>query len=69
MNYAQVSSHFVDFYLDEARKDDYDEIVRLSKNNDAESAELLRGHVCEALRLCSPIMLYLGDLIVHIEQV
>jgi len=51
VNYAQASVHVIDFYLDEARKDHYDNIVKLSKSNDAASAELLRGYVCEAMRL------------------
>ena len=68
VNYAQASVNVIDFYLDEARKGDYDEIVRLSKSNNAESAELLRGYVCEAMRAYFPIM-YLSDLSTHIEQV
>ena len=56
VNYAQASVQVIDFYLDDTRKDDYNAIVHLSKRYDGESAELLRGYVCEAMRACSPVM-------------
>jgi hypothetical protein len=56
VNYAQASVHVIEFYLDSAREKEYNHIVQLSKNSDAQSAELLRGYVCEAMRALCPII-------------
>ena len=51
VNYAQAAVHVVAFYLDEARAKEKEHIVQLVNRNDTESATLLRGYVCEAMRL------------------
>jgi len=51
VNYAQASVHVIDFYLDDARAKEREHIVQLSNGEGSESAELLRGYVCEAMRM------------------
>ncbi|CUA69779.1 hypothetical protein RSOLAG22IIIB_08699 [Rhizoctonia solani] len=51
VNFAQAASQMVDFYLDEARKTERDELVRLATKTDAESTQLLIGYYREAARL------------------
>lgn len=41
--------HVVDFYLDDARTKERNEIVRLAQKDDAQSTELLQGYVREAM--------------------
>lgn len=41
----------LDFYLDDARATERAALVEVCKKNDAQSAELLRGYVREAMRL------------------
>jgi linoleate 10R-lipoxygenase len=50
VNLAQASVHVVDFYLDDAQEKERKHIIQLCNSNDAQSAELLRGYVCEAMR-------------------
>ncbi|KAF8957351.1 heme peroxidase [Flammula alnicola] len=51
VNYAQAAVHVIDFYLDDAQAKERAHIIKLVNSNDQQSAELLRGYVCEALRL------------------
>jgi linoleate 10R-lipoxygenase len=51
VNYAQAAAHVVDFYLDDARAKERQHIVQLVNSKDTQSAELLRGYVCEAMRM------------------
>jgi linoleate 10R-lipoxygenase len=51
VNYAQAAVHVVDFYFDDARETERKHIIELSNNKDAQSADLLRGYVCEAMRM------------------
>ncbi|KAF8066489.1 heme peroxidase [Lyophyllum atratum] len=50
-NYSQAAVHVVDFYLDDARTKERQHIVELVKNKDTQSTALVRGYVCEAMRL------------------
>ncbi|KAF9477868.1 heme peroxidase [Pholiota conissans] len=51
VNFAQAAVHVVDFYLDDERAKERAQIIKLVNMNDQKSNELLRGYVCEALRL------------------
>jgi hypothetical protein len=51
VNYAQAAVHVIDFYLDDAREKERSHIIQLVNSQDAESTELLRGYVCEAMRM------------------
>ncbi|KAJ8693858.1 hypothetical protein PTI98_008811 [Pleurotus ostreatus] len=50
VNFAQGAVHVVDFYLDDARAKERNEIIRLAQKDDAQSTELLQGYVREAMR-------------------
>ena len=50
VNYAQASVQIIDFYLDDARAQEREHIVQLVQAKDTESAALLRGYICEAMR-------------------
>lgn len=41
----------MDFYLDDARTADREKLIEVCKRTDADSTELLRGYVREAMRL------------------
>ncbi|KJA20426.1 hypothetical protein HYPSUDRAFT_166972 [Hypholoma sublateritium FD-334 SS-4] len=51
VNLAQAAVNVVDFYLDDARSAERAQVVKLVNMNDQKSADLLRGYVCEAMRL------------------
>jgi hypothetical protein len=51
VNYAQAAVQVIDFYLDDARKTERDDIVKLVNLNDDSSTARLRGYVREAMRL------------------
>ncbi|KAG6917742.1 hypothetical protein DXG01_001280 [Tephrocybe rancida] len=51
VNYAQAAVNVIDFYLDEARTEERKAIVSLVNSKDAQTDVLLRGYVCEAMRL------------------
>jgi len=51
VNYAQSAVHVIDFYLDDTREKERKHIIELSNRKDTQSAELLQGYVCEAMRL------------------
>ncbi|THH01371.1 hypothetical protein EW026_g1293 [Hermanssonia centrifuga] len=51
MNYAQTVAQVVDFYLDDARSQEFAAIKALAARDDAASMELLCGYVYEARRL------------------
>ncbi|RDB14949.1 Psi-producing oxygenase A [Hypsizygus marmoreus] len=51
VNHAQAAINVIDFYLDDARAKEQEEIIQLVNNKDTQSAELLRGYVYEAMRL------------------
>ncbi|KAG6810880.1 hypothetical protein H0H92_009972 [Tricholoma furcatifolium] len=51
VNYAQAAVHVVDFYLDDARAEERKAIIKLVGSQDSQSDTLLRGYVCEAMRL------------------
>ncbi|KAJ8518487.1 hypothetical protein ONZ45_g4459 [Pleurotus djamor] len=51
VNFAQGAVNVVDFYLDDTRAKERNEIIALIKKNDAQSSELLQGYVREAMRL------------------
>ncbi|PPQ85481.1 hypothetical protein CVT25_006638 [Psilocybe cyanescens] len=51
VNHAHATVNVVDFYLDDKRKAERDQIVQLVKRNDKDSAALLLGYVSEAMRL------------------
>jgi len=51
VNYAQAAVQVVDFYLDDARTKEREHIVQLVRAKDLDSTALLRGYVCEAMRL------------------
>lgn len=63
VNYAQVLSLAIDFYLDESRKKERDEIVRLSNLSDQEAQKeganaKIMGYIREAQRLGQPLGLW-----------
>ncbi|KAF5370929.1 hypothetical protein D9615_009815 [Tricholomella constricta] len=51
VNYAQAAVHVIDFYLDDARTTEREHIIELVNQQDSNSVALLRGYVCEAMRL------------------
>jgi len=51
VNYAQAVTQVVDFYLDDERAPEREEIAKLVHKDDSKSMELLRGYVREAMRL------------------
>ncbi|KAJ7103706.1 heme peroxidase [Mycena crocata] len=51
LNQAQATVHVIDFYLDDARKEERLKILKLVHSDDPESTELLRGYVREGMRL------------------
>ncbi|KAF8662084.1 hypothetical protein AX16_001194 [Volvariella volvacea WC 439] len=51
VNYAQAAVHVIDFYFAEEREKERKHISQLVRFDDAESTELLRGYVREAMRL------------------
>ncbi|KAJ7448053.1 heme peroxidase [Mycena latifolia] len=51
INYAQATVHVIDFYLDEARKAERLQILKLVNKDDSKSTEMLRGYVREGMRL------------------
>jgi hypothetical protein len=50
VNLAQAAVHVIDFYLEDAQEKERKHIIQLCNSNDAQSAELLRGYVCEGMR-------------------
>ena len=56
VNYAQAAVHVIDFYLD--REKECAHIIDLAHSKDAASAELLRGYVCEAMRMTYHLYLF-----------
>jgi hypothetical protein len=51
VNHGHATVNVVDFYLDDARKEERAHIVELVKHNDNDSNALLLGYVSEAMRL------------------
>ncbi|KAJ7443813.1 heme peroxidase [Mycena latifolia] len=51
LDQAQAAVHVIDFYLDDARKEERLEILHLVQKDDSESTEMLRGYVREGMRL------------------
>ncbi|KAG5644792.1 hypothetical protein DXG03_007613 [Asterophora parasitica] len=51
VNYAQAAVNVINFYLDDARANERAHIVELVNQEGPQSAALLRGYVCEAMRL------------------
>ncbi|KAG6830523.1 hypothetical protein H0H87_007821, partial [Tephrocybe sp. NHM501043] len=51
VNYAQAAVNVIDFYLDDARAEEKEAIVELVNSKAPENDALLRGYVCEAMRL------------------
>jgi linoleate 10R-lipoxygenase len=51
VNLAQAAVHVIDFYLEDAQEKERIHIIQLCNSNDAQSAELLLGYVCEAMRM------------------
>ncbi|CAE6433839.1 unnamed protein product [Rhizoctonia solani] len=51
VNFAQATSHMVDFYMDDARKKEREHLIELATKNDPESTKLLIGYYREAARL------------------
>ncbi|KDN41575.1 hypothetical protein RSAG8_07376, partial [Rhizoctonia solani AG-8 WAC10335] len=51
VNFAQATSHMVDFYMDDARKKEREHLIQLATKNDPESIQLLIGYYREAARL------------------
>ncbi|CAL1708758.1 unnamed protein product [Somion occarium] len=51
VNYSHATAQVIDFYLDDERTKERNEIIQLVNKRDAQSAELLRGYVREAQRL------------------
>jgi linoleate 10R-lipoxygenase len=52
VNWAQAAVQVVDFYLDDERKAEREQIIKLVNKTDNASNELLRGYVREAMREC-----------------
>ncbi|KAG6916804.1 hypothetical protein DXG01_005269 [Tephrocybe rancida] len=51
VNYAQAAVNVIGFYLDDARAEERKAIVELVNSKGAQTDALLRGYVCEAMRL------------------
>ncbi|CAE6450365.1 unnamed protein product [Rhizoctonia solani] len=51
VNFAQATSHMIDFYMDDARNKEREHIIQLATRNDPESTQLLIGYYREAARL------------------
>ncbi|KAF8901487.1 heme peroxidase [Gymnopilus junonius] len=51
VNHGHATVNVIDFYLDDERKAERDQIVQLIQHNDAECDALLLGYVNEAMRL------------------
>ncbi|KAG6806626.1 hypothetical protein H0H92_010617, partial [Tricholoma furcatifolium] len=51
VNYAQAAVNVVDFYLDDAREEERKATIKLGESQDSQRDALLRGYVCEAMRL------------------
>ncbi|TFK40587.1 heme peroxidase [Crucibulum laeve] len=58
VNYAQACSQAVDFYLDDKRKTERDEIIRLATSNDPLAKDSIMGYIREAMRLGQPLGLF-----------
>lgn len=50
VTHAQAAAQVIDFYLDDAREKERQHISQLVNSRDAQSADLLRGYVNEAMR-------------------
>src|SRR6266581_3120529 len=64
VNHAHAAINVVDFYLDDARKEERDHIVQLVKYNDADSDALLLGYVSEAMRASADISFFCRSLLI-----
>ncbi|KAG6849385.1 hypothetical protein C0991_011637, partial [Blastosporella zonata] len=51
VNYAQAAVNVIEFYLDDARTDERKAILELVTTSGPQNDALLRGYVCEAMRL------------------
>jgi linoleate 10R-lipoxygenase len=51
VNHAQATVNVVDFYLDDARTKERNDIIQLTKKHDNESNALLLGYISEGMRM------------------